>query len=175
MKCHTYNSSCQKTYPGILLIAVLSSGDSIKAEGTVTATVTQTCVRTNEDFEVNVEFNLLAAVRPVSTREVGGMDVAQIEGSLSGSGRGQRRKKNNRNANKGVRGTDRQLDEMGMKELQDLLMDFDLEEDYIEDEAVFSSKGILDVGELVAQLFRLKLDPYPKKPGSKPINISYSG
>ena len=70
---------------------------------------------------------------------------------------------------------DNAFDEMGLKPIQDMLQDFELEDDVIEDEAVMGSDGMLDVGELVAQLFRLKLDPYPKKPGSKPINISFSG
>lgn len=62
-----------------------------------------------------------------------------------------------------------------MKALQDMLQEFDVEEDVVEDEAVLGPDGYIDIGELVAQLFRLKLDPYPKKPGSKPINLSFSG
>ena len=63
------------------------------------------------------------------------------------------------------------------KSLQDMLTDFEVseEDDLVEDEAVMGRDGVLDAGELVAQLFRLKLDPYPKKPGTKPIRLSFSG
>ena len=45
----------------------------------------------------------------------------------------------------------------------------------MEDEAIYSTESLLDVGELVSQLFWLQLDPYPKKPGSKPIQTSITG
>jgi len=67
------------------------------------------------------------------------------------------------------------LDDMRMKEFEDLLQEFDLEEDIIEDENIFGLDGVLDIGELVAQTFRLKLDPYPKKPGSEPVSYSITG
>ena len=56
-----------------------------------------------------------------------------------------------------------------------MLQDFNFEDDVVEDESVFASDGILDIGELVAQMFRLKLDPYPKKPGSEPVRYSITG
>ena len=67
------------------------------------------------------------------------------------------------------------LNEMRMKEIEELLQDFDIEEEVVEDENIFGTDGILDVGELVAQTFRLKLDPYPKKPGSEPVSYSITG
>lgn len=67
------------------------------------------------------------------------------------------------------------LDDMRMKEIEDLLQEFDLEEDIVEDENIFGLDGVLDIGELVAQTFRLKLDPYPKKPGSEPVSYSITG
>lgn len=153
-------------------------GESIYAEGTVVATVTQTCVRTSENFDVDLEFNFFSAIRPVSASrnsEIGGMDLTQIQKSISGGSGGSGRRRKGKRDGKFVRAPEQQLDEMGMKELQDLLEDFDVEEDVIEDEAVYSADGIIDLGELVAQTFRLKLDPYPKKPGTKPINISFTG
>jgi len=34
---------------------------------------------------------------------------------------------------------------------------------------------MLDMGELVSQTFWLNLDPYPKKPGSGPVEFTISG
>ena len=156
--------------------------DDIHMDGTVLATVTQKCVRTNEDFDVNLEFDVNAAVRPVQSTETNDdADMEEIERALasSGSGGGGGGKRRNKRGGGGKRDktirTDRSLDDVGMKALQDMLQEFDVEEDVVEDEAVLGSDGYIDVGELVAQLFRLKLDPYPKKPGSKPINLSFSG
>ena len=159
----------------------------IQVEGTVKATLCQKCVRTNEHFDVNLEFDIIAVVRPAeSAMEAtdGGNDdaetMAEIERQLSrqgggGGGSGRRKKGGKKKKRlKSIR-PDNAFDEMGLKPIQDMLQDFELEDDVIEDEAVMGSDGMLDVGELVAQLFRLKLDPYPKKPGSKPINISFSG
>ena len=156
--------------------------DDIHMDGTVLATVTQKCVRTNEDFDVNLEFDVNAAVRPVlSTETNDDAEMEEIVRALAsdgggGSGGGKRRNKRGGGGkrDKTIR-TDRSLDDVGMKALQDMLQEFDLEEDVVEDEAVLGSDGYIDIGELVAQLFRLKLDPYPKKPGSKPINLSFSG
>jgi hypothetical protein len=54
---------------------------------------------------------------------------------------------------------------------------YDEEEDasLMEDEAIYCVNGALDVGELVAQLFWLQLDPYPKKPGTTPVQRSITG
>ena len=53
-----------------------------------------------------------------------------------------------------------------MKELQDIFMEYEVTDEIIEDESCFCTDGIVDCGEIVAQMFRSKLDPYPKKPGS---------
>ena len=159
--------------------------DDVHMDGTVLATVTQKCVRTNEDFDVNLEFDVNAAVRPVQSTETNDdADMEEIERALAssggggGGGGGGGKKRNKRGGggkhNKSIR-SDRSLDDVGMKALQDMLQEFDVEEDVVEDEAVLGPDGYIDIGELVAQLFRLKLDPYPKKPGSKPINLSFSG
>ena len=134
------------------------------------ARVTQTCVRTGEKFDVDVEFPLFSIVRPL---EVLGKaketeDLAELNKYLEKNSGSQRKQKK-------VNTPDRNINEMDMMELQNLLQDFDLEDDVMEDEAIFSTNGILDVGELVAQLFWLKLDPYPKKPGTGPITVSITG
>jgi hypothetical protein len=106
------------------------------------------------------------------------MSLAQIEGQLGGGGGGGGGKKGKKkrrgggggNINKGAA-----LNDMRMKEIESLLQEFDTEDDVFEDENVLGSNGVLDVGELVAQMFRLKLDPYPKKPGSEPVSYSISG
>eukprot|EP00566_Odontella_aurita_P027769 CAMPEP_0113597814 /NCGR_PEP_ID=MMETSP0015_2-20120614/41227_1 /TAXON_ID=2838 /ORGANISM="Odontella" /LENGTH=165 /DNA_ID=CAMNT_0000505735 /DNA_START=386 /DNA_END=883 /DNA_ORIENTATION=+ /assembly_acc=CAM_ASM_000160 len=164
------------------------AADCIQVEGTVQAAVTQKCVRTNEDFDVDLEFDVISIVKAVESTQgggdLGGMDVAEIERQLSGGGGGggsrkaKRKGKKGRRDGKSVKGGGGKLDDVGVRALQDMLSDFDAgvdEDDVVEDEAVLGSEGVLDLGELVAQLFRLKLDPYPKKPGSKPINLSFSG
>ena len=45
----------------------------------------------------------------------------------------------------------------------------------MEDQAIYSTTGILDLGELVAQTFWLSVDKYPKKPGTDPIQFSITG
>jgi hypothetical protein len=50
------------------------------------------------------------------------------------------------------------------------------EDAMIEDENIYSATtGKLDVGELVAQVFWVNLDPYPKKPGTSPVVYEISG
>jgi len=157
--------------------------DCVQVKGDVFAAVTQTCVRTNEKFDVELEFNLFSIckasgmMQDESELELGGMRVAQIEGALGGGGGRSKKKgkKKGRRKEVNMRDTKQSLNDMRMKEIEDLLQDFDVEEDVVEDENIFGFDGIIDVGELVAQSFRLKLDPYPKKPGSEPVSYSISG
>lgn len=152
--------------------------ECIQVRGTIVSEVIQTCVRTNEDFEVGLEFDIFCTVKSSGMKEednleLGGMSAAQIEGALGGGGgskKGKRRRGGNDSRQNGVT-----LDQMKMKELEGLLQDFDVEEDIVEDETIFGCDGFLDVGELVAQSFRLKLDPYPKKPGSEPVSYTITG
>ena len=51
----------------------------VQVEGTVTARVTQTCVRTGEKFDVDVEFPLFAIVRPLPTLLKRGEEAEEIE------------------------------------------------------------------------------------------------
>lgn len=133
------------------------ANQAVEVQGSVTASVTQRCVRTNEDFQVNVEFPLYSLVRPV---RAGDEDAEAVKDMLKDTYR-----------------REKSVDQMDLMELQRLLeVDLNDEEDALmEDEAIYVIDGPLDVGELVAQLFWLKLDPYPKKPGSDPVQRSISG
>jgi len=158
--------------------------ECIQVSGDIVATVTQTCVRSNEDFEVDLEFSLLAIVKAFGLKEeevdLGGLSKADIEGALNkkggnkaGGGANRKKKKGRKEVN--MRDSKQFLDDMRMKEIEDLLQDIDMENDIVEDESIFGLDGMLDVGELVAQTFRIKLDPYPKKPGTSPVSYSITG
>lgn len=164
----------------------VDDGDSecIEATGTVCAQVTQTCVRTNEEFDVTLEFSFETVLRalspnsdgvitndanendaePLSAGELAALDAAAKLGNNGGGGRPRKKKGGKRNT-KGVRGG-QDLDGIGMKQLKDILVEYEVTDEIIEDEACFCTDGIVDCGEIVAQMFRSKLDPYPKKPGS---------
>ena len=168
--------------------------EEIQAHGTIDATCTQTCVRTNEDFTVNLEFDFHTLVRPMTTslqqqqqhpeeedeeqqQQQQLLDAAAASGIndisqyLTEKKNKKKNKKNMRRNNRRQHKNDPLQDLISIDSMQE--EDFD---DIIEDDAVWNtSKGILDMGELVAQLFRCKLDPYPKKPGSKPIRYSITG
>ena len=158
-----------------------SDGDCISIEGRVISAVKQTCVRTNEEFDVDLEFDLNSVVRATQMKpkqdigDIGGMNAAEIEAVLNKGATGKRKKKGARRKAASGFGSRQNLNDMKIREIEGMLQDFDYEDDVVEDESVFASDGILDVGELVAQMFRLKLDPYPKKPGSQPVRYSISG
>ena len=71
----------------------------------------------------------------------------------------------------GGRQSSKDLDGAGMKQMKDILMEYEVSDEIIEDESCFCTDGIVDCGEIVAQMFRSKLDPYPKKPGS--VRVMY--
>lgn len=138
---------------------------TVYVEGTIEASVTQTCVRTNENFEVDVEFPLESIVKPVATNFI--LDENDED-------------TNSYNKPK----MDRNLKSRDLKSLNDIMelqnainqMEDEDEDILVEDESIYSLvSGVLDVGELVAQSFWLNLDPYPKKPGSGPVEMSISG
>jgi len=156
-----------------------STDGSVEVEGTVLASVTQTCVRTNEQFQVDLEFPLYCIVRPVASmgsllaqqqqrqRENGRNDSDSKSSSPQSS---HRKKDGRRNVSS--------INDMDVMELQRLLQaDISADDDVlIEDDAIYALEtGVLDVGELVSQLFWLELDPYPKKPGTDPIQTSITG
>jgi len=150
----------------------------VEVEGAVVATVTQTCVRTNEDFNVDLEFPLYCVVRPVapvlSSSLLNALDAddEEEEEASSEEYRPAKGKKQSRRRQR--------IDDMDVVELQRLLQNDILANDdddvLMEDESIYDTyDGILDVGELVSQLFWLQLDPYPKKPGTTPIQRSITG
>lgn len=161
-----------------------SDGDCITVEGDVISAVSQTCVRTNEDFNVDVEFELMSIVRATAAKatdeigSLGGLSGAEIDAAINAATYQKKKKGKKKGGRKKAAsgfGSKQNLNELKIREFEDMLQDFDYEDDVVEDESVFASDGILDVGELVAQMFRLKLDPYPKKPGTKPIRYSITG
>ena len=136
---------------------------TVQVEGSILATLTQTCVRTSENFEVTVEFPLTVIVKPVSG--VFESDEREIDDA-------QRIKKKKATRN------DRSFDTMELQQMIERQVDeFDFNvEEIVEDEAIYSAaSGMLDMGELVSQTFWLNLDPYPKKPGSGPVEFTISG
>jgi hypothetical protein len=157
-----------------------SSSSGVEVEGALKATLTQRCVRTNEDFSVAVEFPLYAIVRPVVPLQMTGVVAADDEeeadqeddealyASLDDD-KVLRRQKRTPN-----------LQTLDVFQLQQILQDDDGENEdladvLMEDQAIYPAGGPLDVGELAAQLFWLQLDPYPKKPGSEAVRITISG
>jgi hypothetical protein len=163
------------------------SSNSIEVEGMCKSIVTQRCVRTNEDFEVAVEFPIYCIVRPIISSNGNGMSTQLDVGSstdgsyqdTAGRKNGAQSQPRKANANKkSYRLPDRNIDEMDVMELQRLLQaDINADDDTLmEDEAIYTLQdGTIDVGELVAQLFWFKLDPYPKKPGTDPVQRSITG
>lgn len=146
-------------------------GDFVVVRGDVIASVTETCVRTNEDFDIEVEFTLSVMVRACVVQ---GTEVEMMEGTDSARNTGSKsRKKKRKGKNLGVNG--QRLDQMQVREIEDLIQGADEELEVVEDLAIMGSDGVLDLGELVAQTMRLKLDPYPKKPGTEPVTYSITG
>lgn len=141
--------------------------DGVQVEGTVKATLTRKCVRTNDDFTEDIELPLFAIVRPVVPLSLLALQQQQLDEQF-GSKQGNSKKKQSRTQD---------FDAMDVAELQRLLqLDIQDEEDILmEDEAIYATDGPLDLGELVAQLFWLGLDPYPKKPGTDPVQRSITG
>ena len=147
----------------------MAGSGGIEAEGTIIGTVTRICVRTNEPFVMeDLEVPLYAIIRPVTPLSALVAQQRQLEDQLDDN------KKTRRSS---YRPQDRNIDEMDIMELQRMLQtDISAEDDVLmEDEAIYTTDGVLDLGELVAQLFWLSLDPYPKKPGSGPVTASISG
>jgi hypothetical protein len=157
-----------------------SEDNCIEARGTVSAQVKQTCVRTNEDFDVDLEFTFdttlkaMAATSASGAMSAGEMEALNAAAQLD-SGTSRKKKGNNKKHSvktfKGGQSTD--LDTTGLESLQNILMEYEVTNDIIEDESCFCTDGIVDVGEIVSQMFRSKLDPYPKKPGSVPVKYTF--
>ena len=162
--------------------------ECIEAVGTVCAQVTQKCVRSNEDFDVNLEFSFETVLRAMSSNDDKGNnngrvdvddaplsvgEVSALDAALKIGNNAKQQRKNKGGdkprGGKGITGgrqSSKDLDGAGMKQMKDILMEYELSDEIIEDESCFCTDGIVDCGEIVAQMFRSKLDPYPKKPGS---------
>lgn len=170
----------------------LTSGASgslpVEAEGTIEAHLTQTCVRTNEEFEVDVEFPLYAVVKPVASNndeDLRMLFLQQQQQEEEEAASGKKKKKNKKRQPKDdvFHENKREYQLSDVFDLQAAIQEADFfgddeagAADLVEDEAIYSlSSEQLDVGELIAQTFWLQLDPYPKKPGSDPVSWEISG
>jgi uncharacterized metal-binding protein YceD (DUF177 family) len=170
----------------VLQSLLMSSGSgsdgSISVSGLGQATVTQRCVRTNDDFVVDVEFSLDSLVRPVVPVGQDLLDADTNDGPAVSNEQSQRRRTGSppsgrSKQNSADLGAIQRLLEQRIQENSNGNVVYDEEEDasLMEDEAIYCVNGALDVGELVAQLFWLQLDPYPKKPGTTPVQRSITG
>jgi hypothetical protein len=146
----------------------------IEVRGTISTQVKQTCVRTNEDFDVDLEFNFDTTLKAMAATHSAGLSMGEME-ALAAASRMDRKKKGGKKQTsvKTLKGGS-QAHEMDMKELQNILTEYEVTSDIIEDESCFCTDGIVDVGEIVSQMFRSKLDPYPKKPGSDPVKYTFT-
>jgi len=160
----------------------------VEVEGMIEAHLTQTCVRTNEEFEVDVEIPVYVIVRPVESNFEGQklIDAQQqqpqpqeeekSEEEESNYNRGNKKKKNKKD--KGLHKNKKVYNLSDVFDLQTAIQQADTfgsgtgAADIVEDEGIYSlSSDQLDVGELVAQTFWLELDWYPKKTRNWPSRI----
>jgi hypothetical protein len=177
--------------------AASAAAFGIEVSGMCRAVVTHRCVRTNELFKVDVELPLYSMVRPVVPasatfpilsvlrRQPAAAEVDEAIDSANGGGGSSssredqpplRRSTSGQTTTASVRPPNRNLDDIDVMELQRMLQNVEDDDDSVmEDEAIYAVDGVLDVGELVSQLFYLSLDPYPKKPGSGPVQYSITG
>lgn len=139
----------------------MQDGKNIRVQGTIYGTVTQNCVRTNEPFEREFTHDFFTIMQPVGSSNIeNSVDAVRYETK-------RRSKRNDK-----IR-SNQKVDESSIKQLQDNMQGFDIQDDIIEDSSVYDN-GTIDVGELVSQIFRVKLDPFPKKPGTDPISLEFS-
>jgi uncharacterized metal-binding protein YceD (DUF177 family) len=152
--------------------------DDVYVQGNLEATLTQTCVRTNQVFETTLQTAIGMTVRPVRLQETAVSakmmqpdddDFTTTKSSSKSSKKQTKKKKRNTSY--------MSVDDMDVSELQRMVQSdiLDAEEDIMEDEAIWTYGGMLDAGELVSQVLWLSLDPYPKKPGSEWMPQSITG
>ena len=163
----------------------------IIVEGTGHATVTRICVRTNEQFETNLEFDIDCVVRPVdglgaflssssSYTETGNSQVVQLTRDSRKSKKTPKKRKNKGDIYFEEEDITDDIDPKDLQKVESMLNKLDsndakLEDILMEDDSIYATNGMFDIGELVAQLFWLDLDPYPRKPGSEFIQFSITG
>jgi hypothetical protein len=185
------------TNPAVMIVPV-------EVEGTIQATVTQTCVRSNEHFEVQVEFPFYVVVKPIRRESMfdgmAAMDLSNDDNyhanrytsspPINNATKKKPKRRNNHRAKQ------QQIQSFNLDDFFELqtarevstigttthttTTTFDAAvtaaATMVEDPSIYSSAtGILDVGELVAQTFWLQLDPFPKKPGTRPVQMEISG
>lgn len=171
------------------LVSSAGGGGSlpVEAEGTIEAHLTQTCVRTNEEFEVDVEYPLYVVVKPVASNndeDLRRLFLEQQRQEEEEAASGKKKKKKKKSKKDDVFHQNKK--EYNLSDVFDLQAAIQEAEffgddeggaaDLVEDEAIYSlSSEQLDVGELIAQTFYLQLDPFPKKPGSDPVSWEISG
>jgi hypothetical protein len=162
-----------------------SFADSIIVKGIVKTNITRICVRTGDPFDVQLQFDVFAVLTPTDSSPFpytsdseNGLrnydDNENKENTERFKKKKPQNKKKNKNLNKKVVFGRRQIENMGVLEVQNMLEDYDLEEYIIEDDRIYNTLGIVNVGELVSQLLVVQLDPYPKKPGSQPVRFTFS-
>ncbi|KAG7341134.1 ACR domain containing protein [Nitzschia inconspicua] len=171
----------------------------VEVEGSITASVTQTCVRSNEQFQVEVEFPIYCLVKPMSMEALWSSSSSTITSNnlmednddySTSKSKKKTNKRNNRRKNKAVHSLEDvwELQSAIQSNIRDANSGDDDTDDLndplalhasatlVEDESIYSStSGRLDVGELVAQTFWLQLDPFPKKPGTGPMQMEITG
>lgn len=161
----------------------------VEGEGTIEAHLTQTCVRTNEEFEIDVEFPIYVVIKPVTSNndeDLKRLFLQQQEEEAAAEASGKKKKKKTiKKPKKDVFHENKKVHSLSdVFDLQAAIQEADIfggddeggAADLVEDEAIYStSTEQLDVGELIAQTFWLELDPYPKKPGSDPVTWEISG
>lgn len=163
-------------------------GLPVEAEGIIEATLTQTCVRTNEEFEVDVEFPVYLIVKPVTSNNKDDLRlmIEQQEEEEEADDDGKKKKKKKKGMkpkkNDSFHENKKSYNLSDIFDLQAAIQEADFGSegdglaDEVEDETIYSlSSDQLDVGELIAQTFCLELDPYPKKPGTDPVNWEITG
>lgn len=144
----------------------------IVVEGQVRGTVTRKCVRSNEEFDVVLDFSIYSIVRPVKGCGQISTDDFEKKPFKPQLSRG----KSERSGKELISSVKNDYECGG----DNLDPSAERQEDFygdilLEDEAIYAVNGMLDVGELVSQLFWLELDPYPKKSSSEFFFFSISG
>ncbi len=162
-------------------------------KGIVKTNITRICVRTGDPFDEQLQFDIFAVLTPTDASpfpytadsddgsrnfddkyDLDALFKESKENTERFKKKKPQNKKRNKNMNKKVVFGRRQIEDMGVLEVQNMLEDYDLEEYIIEDDRIYNKLGVVNVGELVSQLLVVQLDPYPKKPGSQPVRFTFS-
>ena len=144
-----------------------------QVDGSIEATVTQVCVRTSEQFTSDVNIPLKALVIPISPAQSNQNDNDDVNAYDDEKLFRDLQQNANLMDTKRLRNTQ---DILELSKLVDEAAKDSGDHVIVEDESIYSAQsGEFDVGELVSQTFWLGLDPYPKRPGTDPVQYSISG